>query len=421
MKKVLIITYYWPPSGGGGVQRWLKFSKYLPEFGWEPIIFTPENPDFDMKDDTLLNDVNPELEVIKLPIWEPYKLFEKISGKQRPSQGLIQSSKKQGIFTKLAIWLRGNLLIPDPRKFWVKPSVKFLKDFVQDNGINTVITTGPPHSMHLIGLQLKRKLNIRWIADFRDPWSKWDMLENFKLSSLARRMHRKLELRVLQNADEVITVSQTWVNEFEDIHKRTYRVITNGFDDSDFDNIKPKKGSGKIVISHFGLINTFRNPVIFWDVLRRLSTQVQIEVRLYGTIEEPIKDSVMADPILSNLIEFKPPVSHDEVLRAYAESDILLLLLNNSNNAHGHIPGKLFEYLASQRPIIALGPKNGDAANIINQCEAGTTVSWKDEEALRKAILSVIDGEESKRELKAIEKFSRRNLTQELVQKVLAN
>ncbi|MEQ8928090.1 MAG: glycosyltransferase family 4 protein [Fulvivirga sp.] len=421
MKKVLIITYYWPPSGGGGVQRWLKFSKYLPEFGYEPIIFTPENPDFDIKDDTLLKDVSADLEVIKLPIWEPYKLFEKITGKKRPSQGLVQSSKKQSLLTKIAIWLRGNLLIPDPRKFWVKPSVKFLTKFIADNKIETVITTGPPHSMHLIGLKLKSKSNIKWVADFRDPWSKWDMLENFKLSKLAKQRHRKLELQILKNADEVITVSESWASEFKNIYNRKYQVITNGYDDSDFENVESKGKTDKVVISHFGLINTFRNPTIFWNALRELSKQVQLEVRLYGTIEEPIKQFVMEDTILNGLIEFRPPVSHKEVLQAYAQSDILLLLLNNSANAKGHIPGKLFEYIASQRPIIGLGPVDGDAAAIINKCKAGEIISWKNEKGLVEAINDLLEAGIFKPNMEVIESYSRKNLTGNLIQKVLSN
>ena len=420
MKKVLIITYYWPPSGGGGVQRWLKFSKYLPEFGWEPIIFTPENPDFDIQDPTLLKEINPELEVLKLPIWEPYKVFEKISGKKRPSQGLIQSKKKKSLFTELAVWIRGNFLIPDPRKFWVKPSVKFLKDFIKDNGIETVVTTGPPQSMHLIGLGLKKKLNIKWIADFRDPWSRWDMLDNFKLSGWARGRHKNLELKVLKNADQVITVSNTWASEFKEIYSREYQVITNGFDEEDFQYVHSKGRGEKIIVSHFGLINNFRNPVIFWNALKELSSKKDIKVRLYGTIDKDIQDFVIQDPILKEIIEFKPPVSHEEVIKAYSESDILLLLLNQSDNAKGHIPGKLFEYLASQRPIVALGPENGDAASIIDSCKAGKVINWKDQKGLNQILEDLISKSGQEIDLQKVKDYSRKNLTKQLVDKVLS-
>ena len=172
MKKVLVITYYWPPSGGSGVQRWLKFTKYLPATGWQPVVFTPENPSFEVKDYSLEKDISAEVEVIKLPIWEPYKFFQKLKGKGSQQSDLVKSSKA-GFFSKLMLWLRGNLFIPDPRRFWIKPSIKVLGDILSSNEIDTVITTGPPHSMHLIGLKLKQKFNVKWVADFRDPWTTW--------------------------------------------------------------------------------------------------------------------------------------------------------------------------------------------------------------------------------------------------------
>src|SRR3989337_3522866 len=160
-KKILIITYYWPPSGGSGVQRWLKFVKYLPQFGWQPYIFTPENPSFAIRDESLLKDIPVEAEVIRFPIWEPYEAFFKLSsvlGKKKASKPTdLVSMKDQSLFQKISTFVRGNFLIPDPRVFWVRPSVKFLNDFLRDNEINSIVTTGPPHSMHLIGLKLKNK------------------------------------------------------------------------------------------------------------------------------------------------------------------------------------------------------------------------------------------------------------------------
>src|SRR5688500_17692581 len=181
-KKVLIIAYYWPPSGGSGVQRWLKFVKYLPQFGWEPYVFTPENPSFAIRDESLLKDVPPEAEVIHFPIWEPYEAFFRVSGlfgnrQTAKPTSLVSSSKTRSVFQRLSTWVTGNLLIPDPRRFWVKPSVNFLHEFLQENEIGTIITTGPPHSMHLIGRNLKRRNpHLRWFADFRDPWSDWGLL-----------------------------------------------------------------------------------------------------------------------------------------------------------------------------------------------------------------------------------------------------
>lgn len=418
MKKVLIITYYWPPSGGGGVQRWLKFAKYLPEFGWEPIIFTPESPDFNIKDETLISEVSSDLEVLKLPIWEPYQLFEKISGKKTPTQGLTLSDKKKSKLTNLALWIRGNFFIPDPRRFWVKPSVKFLTDFIESNQIDTIVTTGPPHSMHLIGLGLKRKNDIRWMVDFRDPWSKWDMLANFKLTSLAKRKHKNLELEVLTNADEVITVSQTWAAEFREIHKRKYHVITNGYDKADFRDVQKKENKSKFVISHFGLINNFRNPKILWPTLKQIAAENEIEIRLYGIIEQSIMDFIEADELLKDIADIRPSVSHDEVIQAYADSDLLLLLLNDSDNAKGHIPGKLFEYLASDRPIVAFGPTDSDAAKIIDEMGAGIVIG-KDEVNLLERLKLLISTKRNIENDSDRLRFSRKKLTERLVNEVL--
>jgi hypothetical protein len=203
VKKVLIIAYYWPPSGGSGVQRWLKFVKYLPGFGWEPYVFTPENPSYAVKDESLLKDVPPEAEVIKFPIWEPYGAFSKVSSavgdKKTAEQPTLAYGKDKSFFQKLTTWIRGNFFIPDPRVFWVRPSVKFLTDFLRDNDIKTIITTGPPHSIHLIGYRLKKKNpSLKWIADFRDPWSEWGLLDSLSLGKFARSIHTRMESNVLR-------------------------------------------------------------------------------------------------------------------------------------------------------------------------------------------------------------------------------
>ncbi|HKI88004.1 MAG TPA: hypothetical protein VKA38_03185, partial [Draconibacterium sp.] len=179
MKRVLIITYYWPPSGGGGVQRWLKFVKYLPSNGWKPVVAVPENPEYPVIDLSLQEDVPKEAEIIKLPIWEPYGIFKKITGRkkeERVNTGLLFDEKKQTSIEKISLAIRGNFLIPDPRIFWVKPSIKRLKKLIPELNVEAIITTGPPHSVHLIGYRLNKIFGIPWIADLRDPWSNLDML-----------------------------------------------------------------------------------------------------------------------------------------------------------------------------------------------------------------------------------------------------
>jgi hypothetical protein len=223
MKKVLIITYYWPPSGGAGVQRWLKFVKYLREFGWEPIVYTPENPEAPATDTSLLKDIPANITVIKQPIWEPYNLYKGFIGQKKEEKinaGFLSEKKKPGLAEKIAVWIRGNWFIPDARRFWIKPSVKFLSEHLRGNPVDVIVSTGPPHSMHLIALKLKKKLNIPWLADFRDPWTTIDFYDKLMLTKSSDKKHKGLELEVLKNADKVVTVSWNWSKDFKKILNR---------------------------------------------------------------------------------------------------------------------------------------------------------------------------------------------------------
>ena len=243
MKKVLIITYYWPPSGGGGVMRWLKMSKFLPELGWQPVVFTPENPDPSVTDESLLQEIHKDIIEIKTPIWEPYDFFRKITGKKSGTKfksGYISEASEGNWKNKIAVFIRGNFLIPDPRKFWIKPSIKYLTKYLAENHVDLIISTGPPHSMHLIALGLRNKFDIPWIADFRDPWTDIDFYHKLKLTRLADRIHRKLEKRVLARANHIVTVSPGCASDLEKIAKRKIEVINNGFDPTDFDFEMPE-------------------------------------------------------------------------------------------------------------------------------------------------------------------------------------
>ncbi|HEY0092102.1 MAG TPA: glycosyltransferase, partial [Flavobacterium sp.] len=273
MKKVLIIAYYWPPAGGPGVQRWLKFVKYLPEFGYHPFVYIPENPTYPIIDESLLDEVSKNVSIIKGKIFEPYGIlsfFDK--GKaNKISSGIIPAEKKQRFIEKVALWIRGNVFIPDARVFWVRPSVKFLDRFLKQNGIDTIITTGPPHSLHLIGLKLKKKSNIRWIADFRDPWTTIGYHHLMKLSVFSEQQHKHLEHKVLNSADQIIVTSKSTKEEFRQITTKPICVITNGYDKGldvtvDLDS--------KFSISHIGSLMAGRNPKILWESLSELMKEI---------------------------------------------------------------------------------------------------------------------------------------------------
>src|SRR5690606_25317582 len=316
-KRVLIITYYWPPSGGSGVQRWLKFAKYLPEAGWEPVIFTPENPDFDLKDESFEKEISKNLEVMKFPIWEPYQLLDRIRGKKTSHPGRVLEQKEQSFVEKAAIWLRANLMIPDPRVFWVKPSVKFLTEFVEKGQFQAIITTGPPHSIHLIGRDLKRKTGVFWLADFRDPWSAWEFLDKLPMQSRVREKHKKLEMSVLSEAQLVTTISPTFQDDLEKLANRTIDLLTNGFDTTDIPegfSVGEKK-AGSLHLVYTGIIDSIRDPMPLLNAMREEFSigNEDVQFTFVGRVSDDVREQVVLDSWLSAHVNFVGYVSHGEV------------------------------------------------------------------------------------------------------------
>jgi glycosyltransferase involved in cell wall biosynthesis len=398
-KKVLIITYYWPPSGGSGVQRWLKLVKYLPQFGCKPYVFTPENPAFAIRDESLLKDVPPEAEVIKLPIWEPYDAFFKMSGwfgrkKSATPTDLVASGGPKSLFQKLSTWVRGNMLIPDPRIFWVRPAARYLHKYLQEHNIPTIITTGPPHSMHLIGRRLKRKNpTLTWIADFRDPWSEWGLLDSLMSGSFARNQHRRLERCVLKEADKVITVTPFYVRQFEQLGQRRVQLLTNGFDTDDFREVQVRP-TENFVIRHVGIINEKNNPRPFMLAVKALieedaAFQARVRIEFTGEVHPQFRGFVTADPVLSGISLFMGNVPHKELMGLYGQSSLLLVVLTGYKDAEGYLPGKLFEYLATGLPVLGVGPEHGDAAAMLNATGAGAMIDDKNPAAIKAFILNV--------------------------------
>ncbi|SHN21947.1 Glycosyltransferase involved in cell wall bisynthesis [Cyclobacterium lianum] len=419
MKRVLIITYYWPPSAGSGVQRWLKFTKFLPEFGWQPVVFTPENPDFGLSDSTLEKEVAPTTEVLKFPIWEPYQLFRLAKGKKLKDTGVILGQKNPSMLDRLAVWMRGNLLIPDPRVFWVKPSVKFLADICGQNNFSAIITTGPPHSMHLIGRNLKRKTGLPWLADFRDPWSEWEFLDTLKLTSGARNKHRQLEASVFREADVLSTISPTFAAEMGELADRNIQLITNGFDPddlpADFQQHRPETALLEIVYT--GVIDSIRNPLPFLHALKAVFGKEQGIVRLtfVGKVSSQVLAAIKKDDWLERHVVLTGYLSHSEVFAHYKKANALLLILTQTKNAKGNIPGKLFEYMATGRPIIGLGDPGGDAAAIIRKAGAGIVFAHEDLEGLSRHLSALrYQNPPEKRSGAKLELFHRRNLTETL-------
>lgn len=419
MKKVLIITYYWPPAGGPGVQRWLKFVKYLKDYGIDPLVYTAENPDYPLIDKNFLSEIPPGITILKQPIFEPYKLAAVFSKKKarRLSSGVIHE-KKQSFVEKILLWIRGNFFIPDARKFWVKPSVKFLSGYIQKENIDIVITTGPPHSVHLIGLKLKESLAIRWISDFRDPWTTIGYHNKLKLSGYAQQKHKNLEKHVLNATDHVIVTSPTTKKEFEAITIKPISVITNGFDNYHEDSIALDK---KFTISHIGSLLSGRNPKILWEVLSELIDEEDdfandFQLQLAGTISEDVLQDIYAHK-LKNHVSLLGYLAHEEALKLQRSSQVLSLIEINNENTQCIIPGKLFEYLAANRPIIALGPKDWDVFKILKESRGEGCFLYSEKKALKEKIVSFYNAFKQQN-LKVttvdLEKYSRKALTESL-------
>lgn len=420
-KKVLIITYYWPPAGGPGVQRWLKFVKYLPEFGIEPIVYCPENPNYPIIDESLVNEIPEHVTILKQPINEPYRLanlFSKGNAK-KISSGVITKAKKQSLIEKVMLYVRGNYFIPDARKNWVKPSVVFLLNYIKKHQIETIITTGPPHSLHLIGLNLKEQLDLKWLADFRDPWTTIGYHKALKLTKSSEGKHKALELRVLNAADEIIVTSHHTKNEFQTKTKQPISVITNGYDSH---AIKLVGKDTLFTLSHIGSLLSDRNPTILWETLSELINENEafskaFQLNLVGVVSDDVLESIYKNG-LKKCLNIVGYVDHDEALKLQMQSRLLLLIEIDSEDSKAIIPGKVFEYLISETPILAIGPKDADVAQIIMRTNTGTYFGYHQKIEIKTQILNyfkAFQNDDLKVNAIGLQPYSRKELTKQLV------
>lgn len=425
--KILIITYYWPPAGGPGVQRWLKFVKYLPEFGFEPIVYTPESPTYPIIDHDINTEIDKNIVVLKQKIFEPFQIASFFSKSKtiKLSSGIIPKTKNQSIIQKFLLYIRGNFFIPDARVFWVKPSIKYLEKYIQNHDISTIITTGPPHSVHLIGLGLKQNLNINWIADFRDPWTTIGYQKQLKLNKYSIAKHQKLESKVLNAVDQIIVTSPTTKVEFENLISKPIDVITNGYDTGiAIDVVRDAKFS----IAHIGSFLSDRNPKILWEVLHELTIvntdfAKHFELKLIGKISDEIFETISAFG-LTKYINNLGYLSHNEAIEQQLKSQILLIIEIDSPETKCIIPGKIFEYLAAKRPIIAIGPKGSDMQEIVEKTNSGIFVDYSQKQQLHGFVLGSFQKFQNNNLVSnatGIEQYSRRNLTENLANLLLKN
>ena len=426
-KKLLIITYYWPPAGGPGVQRWLKFVKYLPDFNVQPIVYIPENPTYPIIDRGLEREVSDKAVILKHKIFEPYGLAS-FFGKNKTkkiSSGIIPNQKKQSFLEKTLLWVRGNIFIPDARFLWVKPSVKYLRKYLQENNIETVVTSGPPHSLHLIGLQLKQELGVTWLADFRDPWTTIGYHKALKLSSYAEKKHKALEHQVLNTADTIIVTSKTTKAEFEAITSQPIAVITNGYD---VEQVAKQPLDEKFTIAHIGSFLSERNPRILWKALKELTKENQdfaadFQLKLLGAVSQEVLDTIVEFKLQDFVLNLGY-VSHQDAVAHQRKSQVLLLIEIDSEDTKSIIPGKVFEYMVSERPIVAIGPEGSDFAEIITATNTGVFFTYDEKEKLKSLLLKYYQDYKAnnlKVHAVGLQKYSRKSLTEQLAKLVTPN
>ncbi|KAF9658141.1 glycosyltransferase [Tenacibaculum sp. ZH5_bin.1] len=415
--KVLIITYYWVPAGGSGIQRWLKFVKYLRNFNIEPIVYTVEDAKYPIVDTTLKKDLPENLTVLRNSIWEPNDLLSVFKKKEtKTSAGFLDPNPS--LIGQVMQYVRANYFIPDARRFWVKPSVNKLKKYLKENTIDAIITTGPPHSLHLIGLKLKKELGLKWVADFRDPWTDIDYFHQLPLTQKSKAKHHQLEQEVLRYANAVLVVGKTMKKNYEKF-SNNINVITNGFDaeESRETNVILDK---KFSITHIGLMNDDRNPEVLWKALSELCKEDKeftedLEIKLIGKIAKGVKKSLETHQFKNiTKITYLP---HKKAQQQQQTSQVLLLAVNKVPSAKGIITGKIFEYLQAKRPILAVGPEDGDLAEILAKTNSGTIVGFDDLVKMKKEI-KLLYNQYKKGILevnsKNIEQYHRKKLTEKL-------
>jgi len=423
-KKLLIITYYWPPAGGPGVQRWLKFVKYLPDFNIQPIVYIPENPTYPIIDNGLQSEVSEKAIILKSKIKEPYGLAS-FFGKNKTkkiSSGIIPNKKKQSFVERILLWVRGNIFIPDARFLWVKPSVHYLKKYIEENQIDTIVTSGPPHSLHLIGLQLKKELGVKWFADFRDPWTTIGYHKALKLSSYAEKKHKALEKEVLNSADTIIVTSKTAKAEFQAITSKPIEVITNGYD---VEKVTKQPLDEKFTLAHIGSFLSDRNPKILWQAIQELTKENMdfkndFQLKLLGATSQEVLDTINEFQ-LGDFVLNLGYVSHQEAVEHQRKSQVLLLIEINSEDTKSIIPGKVFEYIVSERPIVAIGPKDSDFAEIITSTNTGVFFTYDEKEKLKSVLLNYYElykNNNLKVHAVGLQQYSRKSLTEKLAQLV---
>jgi glycosyltransferase involved in cell wall biosynthesis len=383
--RLLVIAYYFPPSGGAGVQRVLKWVKYLRDFGVEPTVLTVEAGAYPKTDATLARDVPDGVAVHRTRSLDPFGAYAKLTGRSR-QQAVAETSGHLGGDTRgaerFARWVRANIFVPDARVGWVPFAVQRGLRLLRDEPFDAMLTSGPPHSVHLTGWALHARTGIPWIADFRDPWTDINYYDELPRSDAALATDRWLERSVLERATRVVTVSPGWRNLLlgkGDRDPADFAVIQNGFDPEDFGSAQ-EPPEDRFTFVYVGSLYGSRNPDALWRALASLRSRDEVpklRLRLVGRIGADVLAELERFG-LDTITEHVPYVPHDEAVREMQRATVLLLTVESYRHERGNLTGKVYEYLAAGRPILALGPVEGDAADLLRDTGAGRMLDRDD-------------------------------------------
>ena len=417
MKKVLIITYYWPPSGGPGVQRVLKFVKYLSSFGWQPIVMTVKNGNYPSIDESLVKEIPKTCKVFKTDIFEPINFYKSLTGKKKESipTFVLSKSGKESLAEKLSKWVRANIFIPDAKIGWAKYIVKEGLKIIEAEKPDLIFSSSPPHSLQIGAMRLAKKTKISWVADFRDPWTNAFWQNDISRNIFSSLLDKRFEKLVFKNADGITTVSKTIGDFIFQMTKGNVHVLSNGFDESDF--VFPKSQNDKFRITYTGTLGKDQSVLSFIKSIEQLPQNIlsQVEINFIGSFHDAILDEIKSSAI-SGLFKVQNSVSHEESIKRITNSDLLLLIIPNTKNNKGILTGKLFEYLATGNPILCYAPKDGDAAEIISETKSGQTFDYSENSS--NFILDLFNKHKSNEQFHsdriAINKYSRKVLTEKL-------
>lgn len=425
LKQILIIAYYFPPSGGSGVQRVLKFAKYLPENGWQPTILTVDPayaayPDYD---ESLVEEVPKDIRVVRTRSWDPYSFYAKLQGRRKQDligTGFVREPANKGQISRLAMWLRANLFLPDARVGWVPFATFAAGRLIRKERYHALLTSGPPHSVHLVGRRLHRRFGIPWVVDMRDPWT--DLWSNLVMpqTRLARWLDATFERSVLKEADTVVSVSDGVGEGLQTKAPiKRYETITNGFDSADIPTATWIRRNDDIFTLTY--VGTLYNPQHVPALVQALATVVRnrkIRVQFVGRVDEAVVRAYR-EAGLGEILQVVPYVPHVEAIGYMRTANILMVIIPKVAYSRGIAPAKMYEYLALGKPILCIGPTDGDPATILSKTRGGVVIDYDDVDGIQDFITMHADGVSrgeapESPDHEAIQAYDRRFLTRRL-------